>query len=158
MASVLSHLVLIVFCSRPLQSPTYFVSKSDNDICAMMHSKFGPDRVDCEPKPTHRKFWEGANPECDDLLPRIVVRPTSDGEIQQLVLIAQEIEWPLCVKSGGHSYVCNHVSPQCLQVSKCLQCFVRMYLDEIQKICHKNRTSFTITLDVIFCLLFSCLM
>jgi hypothetical protein len=59
---------------------------------------------------------EGKNPDCSLVTPHTVVRPQSTADVVEAVRAANELGLPLCVKSGGHSYTCNHVQPNCYQI------------------------------------------
>lgn len=59
---------------------------------------------------------EGKNPDCSLIAPHTIARPQNTDEVVEAVLAAEEMGLPLCVKSGGHSYTCNHVQPDCYQI------------------------------------------
>ena len=59
---------------------------------------------------------QGKNPECQKLIPHTVVRPKSTEDVKAAVNAAKAQGLPICVKSGGHSYACTHVQPNCFQI------------------------------------------
>ena len=55
---------------------------------------------------TKRRIHNGL---CDNLFPDVIVEPKSTYDVSEIIKIARNVNVPISVRSGGHSYICGSI-------------------------------------------------
>lgn len=110
--SISIHIIAILFCSSNILTPNlnskveiesriklvaHIIKFSTNSKVLLMDSReFNNTRV------VHNGL-------CKNILPNIIVIPTSTNDVSRIVRVVRKFKIPISIRSGGHSYICSNI-------------------------------------------------
>ena len=110
--SISIHIIAMLFCSSNILTPNlnskveiesriklvaHIIKFSTNSKVLLMDSReFNNTRV------VHNGL-------CKNILPNIIVIPTSTNDVSRIVRVVRKFKIPISIRSGGHSYICSNI-------------------------------------------------
>ena len=110
--SITLHLISLLLCSSNIMTP-FLNSNGMIETRIKLISHLIKYSTDSKVLTKDSKKFNNArvvhNGLCNDIVPDVIVTPTSTNDVSTIVKIVRRFDIPISIRSGGHSYICSNI-------------------------------------------------
>ena len=127
--TIIIHLYVVFLCSSNIMTPSLDTGvEIESKIKLLSHlikSSTNSKVISKNSKEEFDKAREVHNGLCKNIVPSVIVMPTSTNDVSKVIKIVRKFNVPISIRSGGHSYICSNIK----QGRKFIMLFVDIVLD-----------------------------
>ena len=107
------YLYVIFLCSSNIMTPCLDreveIETKIKLLSHLIKSSTNSKVISKNSKEEFDKAREVHNGLCNDIVPNVIVMPTSTNDVSKVIKIVRNFNVPISIRSGGHSYICSNI-------------------------------------------------